>query len=190
MQYLPDDCQAAKILGKIRQDIPLLGLTPAYDLSEPWPNRIAHLSDEELLGVEPVDPAMAACIRSGLLLRGDFQEASHNLSQAISSPEGSYWHAIMHRLEPDYSNSKYWFNRVGPHPVFEQLAEQAPSITKAEILAEFTSPAWDPFGYTDACEAAVRGQLENCRLDLEQLQELEFDLLLAHCYQLAAGSPV
>ena len=190
MQYLPDDCQAAKILDRLRQDIPLLGLTPAYDLSEPWPDRIARLSDEELLGVEPVDPAMAACIRSGLLLRGDFQEASHNLSQTISSPEGSYWHAIMHRLEPDYSNSKYWFNRVGPHPVFEQLAEQAPSITEAEILAGFTSPAWDPFGYTDACEAAVRGQLENCRRDLEQLQELEFDLLLAHCYQLAADSPV
>ncbi len=57
MQYLPDDCQAAKILDRIRQDIPLLGLTPAYDLSEPWPDRIARLSDEELLGVEPVDPA-------------------------------------------------------------------------------------------------------------------------------------
>ena len=46
MQNLPDDCQAARILGRIRQDIPLLGLTPAYDLSEPWPDRIARLSDE------------------------------------------------------------------------------------------------------------------------------------------------
>tara|TARA_B100001750_G_scaffold68195_1_gene54274 strand:- start:7064 stop:7636 length:573 start_codon:yes stop_codon:yes gene_type:complete len=190
MQNLPDDCQAARILGRIRQDIPLLGLTPAYDLSEPWPDRIARLSDEELLGAEQVDPGMATCIRSGLLLRGDFQEESHDLSQRLGSAEGSYWHAIMHRLEPDYPNSKYWFNRVGPHAIFEQLAEAAPSITDAEILAGFISPSWDPFGFTDACETAVRGQLENCRLDLEQLQELEFDLLFAHCYQLAIGSPV
>jgi len=190
VQNLPAHSKAARILGQIRQDIPVLGLTPAYDLSEPWPDRISRLSDEELLGTEAVAPAMAACIRSGLLLRGDFQEESHDLSQAVSDPEGSYWHAIMHRLEPDYSNSKYWFNRVGPHPVFEQLAAQAPSVTDAEILREFSSPSWDPFRFTDACEAAVRGQLEEGRIDLEQLQELEFDLLLGHCYQLAVGSPV
>ena len=190
MQLLPEDCKAAEILARIRQDIPVLGLTPAYDLSEPWPSRIARLDDTKLLGVEPVLPEMASCIRSGLLLRGDFQEESHTLSQAIGSAEGSYWHAIMHRLEPDYSNSKYWFNRVGAHPVFEQLEGGAPAVADGELLAEFSSPSWDPFRFTDTCEAAVHGRLGKHRHDLELLQELEFDLLLAHCYQQAVGSPV
>ncbi len=190
MRRLPDDCKAAEILARIRQDIPILGLTPAYDLSEPWPNRIARLDDTELLGIEPVSPEMTSCIRSGLLLRGDFQEESHTLSQAIGSAEGSYWHAIMHRLEPDYSNSKYWFNRVGTHPVFEQLGARASSVANEELLAEFSSPSWDPFRFTDTCEATVGGRLGQYRHELEQLQELEFDLLLAHCYQQAVGSPV
>ena len=190
MQRLPDDCKAAEILARIRQDIPILGLTPAYDLSEPWPNRIARLDDTELLGIEPVSPEMTSCIRSGLLLRGDFQEESHTLSQTISSAEGSYWHAIMHRLEPDYSNSKYWFNRVGTHPVFEQLGARVSSVANEELLAEFSSPSWDPFRFTYTCEAAVSGRLGQYRNELEQLQELEFDLLFAHCYQQAVSSPV
>ena len=133
---------------------------------------------------------MGSCIRSSLLLRGDFPEESHTTSQTIGFAEGSYWHAIMHRLEPDYSNSKYWFNRVGTHPVFEQLGARAPSVVSEELLSEFASPSWDPFRFTDTCEAAVNGKLGKYRHDLEQLQELEFDLLLAHCYQQAVGSPV
>ena len=187
MRQLPDDCKAGQILGQIRRDIPVIGLAPAYDLSEPWPDRISRLDDSELLGAEAVEPAMASCIRSGLLLRGDFQEESHNISQSISSPEGSYWHAIMHRLEPDYSNSKYWFNRVGPHPLFEQLATLAPSVANEEVLGEICSPSWDPYRFTDACEAAVRGRLGEYRQDLERLQELEFDLLFAYCYSRAVG---
>lgn len=56
------------------------------------------------------------------LLAGDL-ERSHHLSQSDSTPEGSFWHGIMHRREGDYGNAKYWFHRVGPHPVVEQLAE-------------------------------------------------------------------
>lgn len=188
MQYLPDDCKAGEILARIRRDIPVLGLAPAYDLSEPWPGRIARLDDEELLGTATVSPEMASCIRSGLLLRGDFQEESHTISQSIGSPEGSYWHAIMHRLEPDYSNSKYWFNRVGPHPLYEELAAHAASVANAELLQEICAPSWDPFRFTDACESAVCGRLREYRRDLDQLQELEFDLLFGYCYSRAVDS--
>src|SRR5262249_53105752 len=55
----------------------------------------------------------------------------------------SFWHAIMHRREPDAWNSKYWWRRVGKHPVFAQLGDQA---------ARLGWPAWDPAAFVDACE--------------------------------------
>jgi hypothetical protein len=48
--------------------------------------------------------AAAACL-AGLWLYHDFLDESHTISQGLHTPEGSYWHALMHRREPDFSNS-------------------------------------------------------------------------------------
>ena len=63
----------------------------------------------------------AAC-RAGLWLAFDYLDESHEISQGLPTAEGSYWHAILHRREPDAANSNYWWRRVGDHPVFAQLA--------------------------------------------------------------------
>src|SRR5437764_13932865 len=64
-------------------------------------------------------------IRSAVLLWHDDLDESHTISQSIENAEGSYLHAIMHRREPDYGNSKYWFRRVGRHETFAKVAEKA-----------------------------------------------------------------
>lgn len=46
---------------------------------------------------------------AGLLLRAGCWKASHEVAQEIESPEGSYWHGIAHRIEPDSFNAGYWF---------------------------------------------------------------------------------
>src|SRR5947199_8095716 len=71
------------------------------------------------------DPEMARCCLAGLWLLHNYLDESHKISQEVETPTGSYWHGLMHRREPDFANSKYWFRRVGRHRVFEPLRVEA-----------------------------------------------------------------
>ena len=62
------------------------------------------------------DHDMASCCLAGLWLLHGFLDESHKISQDIETTAGSYWHALMHRREPDFSNAAYWFRRVDRHP--------------------------------------------------------------------------
>ncbi|OAI47770.1 hypothetical protein AYO44_09015 [Planctomycetaceae bacterium SCGC AG-212-F19] len=135
------------------------------------------------------DRAMAECCLAGLWLYHDFIDEAHKICQEVDTPTGSYWHGIVHRREPDYSNAKYWFRRVGTHPVFTALYADAKAMgTTAGAGARFLTeqPAWDPFAFIDLCErsAGGRGTEEPlCR----QIQQREWGLLFGHCYRRAVG---
>ena len=120
------------------------------------------------------DQDMARCCLSGVWLLHDFLDDSHTISQGISTAEGSFWHGIMHRREGDFSNSKYWFRKVGHHPVFEQIAN-------ANALDN-----WDPFDFVDECQTAIRSGEEAQQL-CRELQQSEWELLFDYCYQNACG---
>jgi hypothetical protein len=125
--------------------------------------------------------AIQACdcspaVKAGLLLWNDDLDASHRLSQQIGVATGSYWHGIMHRREPDYANSKYWFNRVGRHPVMRALSDRAdPEHARAAFLAH---QRYDPLAFIDACEAAERQSDDS---GLRRFQLLEIRALLDYC---------
>lgn len=186
MKPLPETIPASEILAEIRAaGKPELG--PGAIRGGSWKARLDALSDAELLGVaEVTDPDAAACVRSGLLLFAGDLDASHGVSQSIPTPDGSYWHGILHRREPDYSNSKYWFRRVGNHPVFQELAGSVAGAgsAAAEVCRD---GSWDPFAMVDLVEACERGRRPECRPELLELQEREMLLLLSHCYQSAVG---
>jgi hypothetical protein len=134
---------------------------------------------EKLFGDQGVrDRHMADACRAGLWLYHDFLDESHKISQDIDTPTGSYWHAIMHRREPDPSNSKYWWRRVGSHPVLQQLVEQAPSLG-----CHFT----DPFAFVDFVER-VRDTGTADEETARRVQRLEWELLFDHCYRKALGA--
>ena len=173
----------------------LLKSEPLCDLGPGKPDSsqraaLQSLTPATLLAGQTIrDSAMAKCCLAGLWLLFDYLEESHVISQDIETPSGSYWHAIMHRREPDFGNSKYWFRRVGTHEVFEPLRIAAREIAtatgseaylrSARFLTEQT--AWDPYRFTDLCEMARQTpQLAPlCRF----VARAEWRLLFDFCYR-------
>ena len=128
-------------------EVPELGPGPRRDVhSEAELN--AQL--EPLLSEAKVD--QPELVRATVLLWHDHLDAAHRIVQDIETPDGSYLHAIMHRREPDYSNSKYWFRRVGKHPCFAEMA-----ILKG-AGAFVRNGEWDPFAFVDACQREPNSQ--------------------------------
>lgn len=107
------------------------------------------------------------CISGLWLLAGDL-DRSHSISQGIETPEGSFWHGIMHRREGDFGNAKYWFRRVGRHPVIDQIAQIYGDEYK------------DAGNFVDACDRAVQGDsglISTC----EKIQWGEWISLTVYC---------
>jgi hypothetical protein len=131
-----------------------------FDPSPLVPSGVRDPKLDDEIAKLPSTPA----VRAALHLWNDSLERCHALAQDIADATGSYLHGVMHRREPDYGNAKYWFRRVGRHPVFERLDK-----------------AWDPFHMVDQCEKAARdAPLE---LSLRPLQAREIALLAGFCLE-------
>jgi hypothetical protein len=182
---------------------PLLDVDRRRPLDAGQPNRAALAAlkqmsvDESFVHAAPgrspriADRDMALCCLAGVWLLHDFLSESHNISQRIDTPTGSYWHAIMHRREGDFSNAKYWYQRVGGHSVFDVLAEQAcvvASLRDAKSsFGETRLHNWDPFEFVDLCELAVREKSDVQETCLN-IQQVEWETLFHYCYHGALGS--
>ena len=131
----------------------------------------SSMEARRLLKASPLQPAVLA----GLYLYFSCWDEAHGVAQDLDTAEGSYWHAIVHRQEPDAGNSGYWFRRVGKHPIFPALRARA-----AEIGGEFGT-SWDALAFIDDCGAARKrpGSPEERRA--LEVQRVEWQLLFDWC---------
>jgi hypothetical protein len=197
---VPAGTPFAAVVRRLEERAQLPPLAPRQPWSDEVRQQIEGLTPETMFGSATIaNPHDAMAALSGLFLWNDCLDLSHRLSQGIETQTGSYWHGIMHRREPDYSNSKYWFRRVGEHPLFPQVRAAAIEIlgnaghgyrwaTETTAMME-QKPAWDPFAFVDWCEACENGTLSpQSRAVLEEIQLAEIRLLLGHCIASALGS--
>jgi len=122
-------------------------------------------------------------LRAGALWLYGFLDESHSIAQGIGSAEGSYWHALMHRSEGDFSNSKYWYRRVGRHAIFPDLlagARQLEISSQSTMVALLKSADWDPFRFVDAIEQEAGHKTGDTAL-LHAIAREEYNLLMGYC---------
>jgi hypothetical protein len=131
---------------------------------DPW--RLADLFP----GASSPEAALA-----GLYLYFSRWDEAHETADSVHHPNGYYWHAIVHRQEPDAWNSGYWFRQTGRHPVFVALQKEAAA------LGYDAGPEWDPFVFIDYCESAGKRAGSNEEALAMQVQLVEWQLLFDHC---------
>jgi hypothetical protein len=115
---------------------------------------------------------------SGLYLYFSCWDEAHNIAQDLSSAEGTFWHGIIHRQEPDAGNAGYWFQQLGPHPIFPKLREFANAVLGPRLNTE---AAWDPFQFIELCEQARSEPGTELERQLMIVQRTEWQLLFGYC---------
>ncbi len=184
----------ADVINKLETGNPLPPLVPENAWNNELTDKLVDVPLEDLFqGQSLKDDIYAGAIKSGLLLWNDDLNASHDISQELTNNTGSYWHGIMHRREPDYSNAKYWFGKVGTHPIYPALRERAITVAKeaqnpSDALSQIAQAIeaqehWDPYQFIDWCQAAENDTNTDVTHFLQQVQAEEIKLLLAYSYQ-------
>ncbi|MEF3301555.1 hypothetical protein [Paenibacillus sp. GYB003] len=181
---------------------PLQSLKPAAVWNAELDAAIAAQADEWVGRLAVGSKSDALSFIAGLHAWNDSLDASHDISQNVETETGSYWHGIMHRMEGDYWNSKYWMKRVGRHPIFPELHRAAAELLsgpsglaaldegpgKDLLKALAKADGWDPYLFVDAVERQTeRERDERTAYWLRSVQWHEIRLLLRHCYRGATG---
>jgi hypothetical protein len=172
-----DSADYPPAIGELLRDLPLAPLGPGKPHSE-MRARLEAAARSFPVGA---DRDLAAGCMAGLWLAFDFLDESHAISQDVHTTEGSYWHALMHRREPDHDNCAYWLRRMGPHSIFVELARAA-----ADLGYSRKSGRWDPFAFNDDCQL-YRGKGDATEDLFRRVQRAEWELLFRFCYEQAVS---
>jgi hypothetical protein len=152
---------------------------------------LGGVAPQQLLSSPIADAPAARAMLAGLWLRHDALDESHTISQSLATPDGSFWHAIMHRREGDFSNAKYWYARCRHHPAYPAIAAEGAAALKdshqAPTLAALVRGQWDPDGFVDVVSAIHDKPNDPMYAAAVELQRAEWRGLFGHCVRAAAG---
>jgi hypothetical protein len=170
--------QVAEILALDQSGHRLIPLISGFCSSEAASDRLKGQEAQDLF---PQAHAPREAM-GGLWLYFSCFDECHETVQDLNSPEASFWHAILHRQEPDPGNAAYWFRCVGTHPVFQDLMVAAKEIVARHPPARFRIAAkWDPFSFVTFCEQARQEPGSPSERVALEIQRAEWQLWFDYC---------
>ena len=131
-------------------------------------------------------PGPLARLRATAYLHHDHADQAHDLVQDMPDADGALLHGILHRREPDFWNSKYWFRHAENHPVYRCLSDRIRKLPAAvnhqSLIDRLTlTGVVDPLALVDAVEAATRKPEGDAEGEfLRQVQLAETECLVEH----------
>jgi hypothetical protein len=177
-------------------------------------NQLEGVTPEQLLVVPVTNRVAGFAMLAGLWLWAEDLEHSHMISQKSpdellrtgprslntlsnqTSFDGeatlAFWHAIMHRREGDFSNSKYWYARCANHAALPVMAATAAKHVHAmpadKALLRLVATGWNPNAFVDLVQA-VHASPNDPRYSLAvALQRMEWQVLFDHCTRAAVAT--
>jgi hypothetical protein len=158
---------------------------------EPARQILRDVKPSQLVEANLPSPRATQAMLAGLWLFHGWLDESHRISQSLDTPTGSFWHAIMHRREGDFSNSKYWYARCADHPSLQPLAANAAAALNSQpadkSLLRLIVSGWNPNAFVDLVEAVHESPTDSRYRIAVTLQRLEWQTLFDHCTREAAN---
>lgn len=149
------------------------------------------LQPDQLLSVPLASRQNGRAMLAGLWLWHDWLDQSHAISQDLHDATGSFWHAMLHRREGDFSNSKYWFTRAGRHTIYPAIGVAAGAIINPlpadKSYLRLLRDGWDPGAFVDLVEEVSKDPHDARLPSVVAIQRIEWQLLFDHCARQAAG---
>lgn len=147
-------------------------------------HRIAQRSPQELEHAAPLT------VGQDLPLYGDLKRSS--TSQADMTSTLAFWHAIVHRREGDFSNSKYWYARVDGHPLLATLAVRAADVINPfpadNSIFRLVAHGWNPAAFVDLVQQVHHAPGDPRHKLAIALQQIEWQSLFEYCTRAAVGT--
>jgi hypothetical protein len=153
---------------------------------------LGNLRPAQLLTVPVASSSAGEALLAGLWLWHDCLEESHMISQSLASQTGSFWHAILHRREGDFSNSKYWYARCRSHPVLRLIAARASEALKGDLIdarraGGLLAEGFDTYAFVELVESVHAKPKDPSHAAAVRLQQLEWEELFNACARAAVG---
>lgn len=149
--------------------------------------QLAATDPSHLLTGDIRDPDMASSVACGLWLWNDYLDEAHKLTQQIDTDTGSFWHAIVHRREGHFPNSRHWYAKAKNHPAMEAIANQASvlfnDLPADNRLIRLTLTGWNADYFLDLIQHQHPDDPFNPVLVI--LQKLEWRILIEYCASMA-----
>jgi hypothetical protein len=146
---------------------------PRISTHEPPPDKrlIQRITVAEGHEIARANGPNTKCIRSLLFLLAGGLEQAHRIVQELSTSDAAYIHGMIHRIDDDFDNARYWFHRAGMEPAAAEMYRRA----AANSLTFASRSIWDPILLTDMLERSRNAGVTD---ELRAILTIEYEVLL------------